>query len=158
VPGQRNEQKADMHGTDAHWRVPPALPVVKVAGALLLVALGLFLADGDRVRIGTASLAALGLLVWGVRDVVAPVRLAADPTGITVVSGYAGRRHLPWGAVERIAVDTRPRLGLRTETLEVDTGESLHLFGQYDLGAPPTEVAGVLRRLQAAYAPDGPAR
>ncbi|ROT34283.1 PH domain-containing protein [Micromonospora sp. HM5-17] len=142
----------------AHWRVRPALPVLKLTGAALLVALALLLGDGDAVRIGVAILAALGLLAWGVRDVVAPVRLAAGPTGVTVISGYAGRRHLPWEAIERIGVDTRPRLGLRTETLELDTGESLHLFGQSDLGDAPTEVAAVLRRMRTTYASGGFAR
>ncbi|MEO3821169.1 PH domain-containing protein [Plantactinospora sp. B24E8] len=127
--------------------------MVKIGAAVLLVALGALLAanDNDPVQLGIAVVAAAGLLVWGVRDLVAPVRLTAHPAGITVISGYAGQRHLPWTAVERIRVDTRPRLGLRTETLEVDAGESLHLFSRYDLGTAPTEVAETLRRLQATH-------
>jgi hypothetical protein len=46
--------------------------------------------------------------------------------------------------VEQISVDSRPRLGLRTETLEIDTGASIHLLSQYDLGAPPSDVAAAL--------------
>lgn len=140
-------------GAAPGWRVQPALPVVKIGAAVLLVALGALLAanDNDPVQLGIAVVAAAGLLVWGVRDLVAPVRLSADPAGITVISGYAGRRQLPWTAVERIRVDTRPRLGLRTETLEVDAGESLHLFSRYDLGTAPTEVAETLHRLQATH-------
>ncbi|MEW1585114.1 PH domain-containing protein [Micromonospora vinacea] len=127
------------------WRVPSSLPAAKLAGAVLLVALGLLFADGDPVRLAVAALAAAGLAGWAVRDLVAPVRLEVDPAGLTVIHGFAGRRLLPWSAVEAIAVDRRPRLGLTSETLEIDAGNSLHLFGRYDLGATPEEVAAVLR-------------
>ncbi|MGK5442560.1 PH domain-containing protein [Micromonospora sp. URMC 105] len=133
------------------WRVPPALPVVKLVGAVALVALGLLLSDGDPVQVALTVAVAAGLLGWALRDLLAPVRLAADPAGVTVVQGYAGRRHLPWQVVEAITVDRRTRLGLSTETLEIDAGESLHLFGRYDLGAPPDEVAETLRAVRAAH-------
>ncbi|MEV0805528.1 PH domain-containing protein [Micromonospora sp. NPDC050200] len=133
------------------WRVPPALPVAKLVGAVLLVALGLLLSDGDRVQLALTVAAAASLLGWALRDLLAPVRLAVDPTGVTVIHGYAGRRHLPWPAVEAITVDRRARLGLSTETLEIDAGDSLHLFGRYDLGAPPGEVAETLRAVRAAH-------
>jgi len=131
------------------WRVPPALPAVKLGGAAVLVLVALFVARHDRPGLTLAVAAALFLTVWGVRDLVAGVRLAADADGVTVVSGYAGRRRLPWAAIERIAVDTRTRRGLRSETLEVDTGEAIHLFSRWDLGAQPDEVAerlGEIRR------------
>ncbi|EEP72402.1 hypothetical protein MCAG_02729 [Micromonospora sp. ATCC 39149] len=127
------------------WRVPPVLPAVKLVGAAALVGLGLLFADGDRVRLVLAGVVAAGLAGWALRDLLAPVRLAVDPTGITVVRGFAGRRRLDWAAVEAITVDRRPRLGLSTEVLEIDAGESLHLFGRYDLDAPPGEVADALR-------------
>ena len=97
-------------------------------------------------------LAAAGLLIWAVRDLVAPVRLTADLAGVTVPSGYLGRRHIPWSQVERIVVDTRSRRGLRTEILEIDTGASLHLFSRYDLDASPTDVAAALRQVHASAA------
>jgi hypothetical protein len=127
------------------WRVPATLPAAKLAGAAGFVAIGVLLGDGDRVRLWLAGLAAAGLIGWGLRDLLAPVRLAADAEGVTVVTGYAGRRRLGWGEIDRITVDTRPRLGLRSETLEIDTGDSLHLLGRYDLGAAPDEVAATLR-------------
>ncbi|MGR6322718.1 PH domain-containing protein [Micromonospora soli] len=135
------------------WRVPVILPVAKLAGALVLVALGLLFAGGDRVQPVLAGLAAVGLAGWGLRDLVAPVRLAVDPEGITVIQGFAGRRRLPWPAVEAIRVERRTRRGLTAETLEIDAGESLHLFGRYDLNAPPEEVAEALRAARAAAAP-----
>ncbi|WKU03332.1 PH domain-containing protein [Micromonospora sp. HUAS LYJ1] len=127
------------------WRVPPVVPAVKLAGAVGLVALGLLLADGDPVRLTLAVAAAAGLATWAVRDLLAPVRLAVDAVGITVVRGYAGRRHLPWEAVEAVTVDRRTRFGLTGETLEIDAGETLHLLGRSDLGAPPAEVAEAVR-------------
>ncbi|WP_422772366.1 PH domain-containing protein [Plantactinospora sp. WMMC1484] len=138
------------------WRVETTLPVAKLGAAALFLALGVYFADGDPVRLGAGALVAAGLLGWGVRDLVAPVRLAVDADGITVIQGFAGRRHLPWPEIEQIRVDTRPRLGLATETLEIDSGRSLHLFSRYDLGTAPREVAEVLRTARASR-PSGPA-
>ncbi|MBM7491521.1 hypothetical protein JOD64_002743 [Micromonospora luteifusca] len=127
------------------WRVPTSLPVAKLVGAVLLVALGLLFADGDPVRLALAVLAAAALAGWAVRDLVAPVRLAVDAAGLTVIQGFAGRRRLPWSAIEAITVDRRQRLGTTSETLEIDAGDSLHLFGRYDLSATPEEVAAEVR-------------
>lgn len=132
------------------WRVPAALPAIKFAGAGALVALGLLLADGDPVRLTLTGLAAAALLVWAARDLLAPVRLAVDPEGLTVVSGFAGRRQLPWSQVTEIRVDQRARLGRSNAALEVDTGETLHLFGRFDLDADPVEVAAQLRAARPA--------
>jgi hypothetical protein len=129
------------------WRVSPALPALKLTGAAALALLGLVLGD-DAVRLALAAVAVAGLLAWAARDLLAPIRLAADTAGVRVISGYAGTRALPWERIERIRVDSRPRLGLRTETLEIDTGDTLHLFGQYDLNAPPAEVADRLNALR----------
>ncbi|MDG4794613.1 PH domain-containing protein [Micromonospora sp. WMMD1082] len=124
------------------WRVPPALPVVKLASAAALLALGLLLADGDLLRPVLGGLGAAALVAWGVRDLVAPVRLAVDVAGITVSAGWARRQHLPWSAVQTIRVQ-RGR-GFAGPALEIDTGDSLHQFGRLDLGADPAEVADAL--------------
>lgn len=131
--------------TASRWRVRPTVPVLKLTGAVVLVGLGLLLGAGDPVPIGVTVLAAAVLLGWAIRDLVAPVRLAIDPAGVTVIRGFAGRRHLDWARIERIAVDDRPRLGLRSQTLELDAGDSLHFFSRHDLGAEPDEVAEILR-------------
>lgn len=120
------------------------LPLVKLVGAGTLVALGLLFAEGDPVRLVLAGLGAAGLAVWAARDLLAPVRLAVDPSGVTVVTGFAGRRTLGWSAIESLAVDDRPRFGLRSQFLEIDTGDSLHLLSRHDLDADPTEVAALL--------------
>ena len=125
------------------WRVPPALPALKLTGAAVLLALALLLDGSDRVRLALAVLTAAAA-GWATRDLVAPVRLAVDPDGITVIQGFAGHRRLPWSAVEKVTVDRRARRGLTSEMLEIDAGESLHLFGRHDLGADPVEVAEAL--------------
>lgn len=129
------------------WRVAPAPTMVKFAGVLLL-ALVAASSGGERERLLLAGVAALALGVYGLRDVVAPVRLSADVDGVTVVSGYAGRRRIPWREVERVGLGEHRSLGLRTELLEIDAGESLHLFGWYDLGAPCDEVEAALADLR----------
>lgn len=136
------------------WRVPVKVPVLKLAGAAAFLAGGLLLADGDPVRLGLAVLAALGLTVWGARDLVAPVRITVDAQGVTVIAGFAGRRRLSWRQIERITLDQRTRRGLRAENLEIDTGDSLHVFGRYDLNAPPEEVAAVLRAAHERAVPE----
>ena len=127
----------------SHWRVPAFVPVLKLTGAVLLLLVGLLFAT-DEVTLAVAVVAAAGLAVWGARDLLARERLAADETGLTVVTGFARRRHIPWPAVEKIAVERRPHAGIRTETLEIDTGDAVHLFSKHDLGAPPEEVAAAL--------------
>lgn len=126
------------------WRVPVKVPVLKVVGAIAFLAGGLVLADGDPVRLALAVISAIALAAWAARDVVAPVRLAADAYGVTVIAGFAGRRRLAWRKIEKITLDQRSRRGLRSEILEIDTGESLHLFSRYDLDAPPEEVVATL--------------
>ncbi|MCZ7440779.1 PH domain-containing protein [Micromonospora sp. WMMC241] len=132
------------------WRVPRSLPLVKALGALAVTALGLLLAAGDPIRPALAGAVAAALLAWALRDLVAPVRLTVDPEGLTVIRGFAGRRRLPWAAVEAIRLDRRSRRGVTAETLEIDAGESLHLFGRRDLDAPLDEVAAALTAARSA--------
>lgn len=124
--------------------MPTALPALKLTGAVALLALALLLDGSDRIRLALAVLAAAALAGWAARDLLVPVRLAVDPAGITVVQGFAGRRRLPWSSIEKVTVDRRARRGLTSELLEIDAGESLHLFGRHDLGADPAEVAEAL--------------
>ncbi|OJF12758.1 PH domain-containing protein [Couchioplanes caeruleus] len=129
------------------WRVKPALPAVKLLGAAALIALVAAFGRRDPVQWVLVVVAGLGLAAWGFRDLIHPVRLAADITGVTVAVGFAGRRHLPWSRIERIRVDRRARRGIRSELLEIDAGESLHLFGAPELGAAPEDVARALQQL-----------
>jgi Bacterial PH domain len=135
------------------WRVAPATTFAKLAGAVLLGAVAAT-SGAERERLLLAAVGALALATYGLRDLLAPVRLAADTEGVTVVSGYAGHRRIPWREVERVGVGAHRTLGLRTEVLEIDTGESLHLFGRHDLGAPCDEVERVLLTLRGSAEED----
>jgi hypothetical protein len=129
--------------TGTEWRVSSGLVTLKIIGA---VAFGLI---PTAFGLNPASrwfgwVVTLGLAVYALRDLLAPVRLAADPDGVTVVSGFAGHRRLGWDEIERVRIDhTR-----RAEFLEIDAGESLYLFSRYDLGTSPTEALPALNRLR----------
>jgi Bacterial PH domain len=131
------------------WRVPAAPAVAKLAGAVLLAVVAAT-SGAERERLLLAAVAALAMAAWGLRDVLAPVRLAADEEGVTVVSGYARRRRIPWAHVERVGVGEHRGLGRRTPILEIDTGEALHLFSRHDLGAPCEEVERALTALRGS--------
>jgi len=129
--------------TSARWHVDRSLLVAKIIGvvafALIPQVLGLNL--GSR---WFGVLVAVVLAVYAARDVVAPVRLSADAEGVTVISGYAGHRRLAWSEIDRIRVDSRRR----SEFLEVDVEDALHLFSRYDLGMPPTDALAMLERVR----------
>ena len=132
------------------WRVKPVLPVTKLMGAVAALVLAAAFAEGDRVRWALAGVVALGVTGWAVRDLLVPVRLAADTAGVTVVTGIARRRHLPWSQVERVRVDTTVRRGLRTELLEIDAGDAIYLYSAHELGALPEDVATQLADLRVS--------
>ena len=120
------------------FRVPTRVPVVK-AGLAALVRVAA-LASGEPLAVVVGGLAAAGLTAYGLRDVLAPVRLAADATGLEVTRGYASRRHLDWSDVERVHVDERLRLGVRSQLLEIDADLELYLFSRFDLGTDPEDA------------------
>ena len=132
------------------WRIKPVLPVTKGMGAVAVIVLAVAFAGRDPVRWALAFVVALALAIWLVRDLIAPVRLAADAAGVTVLTGFARRRHLPWDQIERVRVDVSSRRGLRSEMLELDAGESISLFSAHELGALPEEVATALGDLRTA--------
>jgi hypothetical protein len=131
------------------WRIRPVLPVTKLLGAAAIVALVLAFGRDDPVQWFLTAAVGLGLAGWALRDLIAPVRLAADPDGITVVVGFAGHRRLGWSEIERVRLDRRDRLGVRTQLLEVDAGDHLYLFSRYDLGAEPEGVLDALLALRS---------
>ncbi|WP_163512712.1 PH domain-containing protein [Fodinicola acaciae] len=130
------------------WRVPTRYVVLKAAVTVAFAATGLLLGRGDRIALILTVSGTAALLAYALRDLLAPVRLSADGAGVRVVSGYCGHLDVPWSRVERIRVDERRRLGLRTETLEIDTGERLHLFSAGELGADCADVADQLTSLR----------
>ncbi|MEW9554369.1 PH domain-containing protein [Nonomuraea sp. NPDC050783] len=129
------------------WRVRRELAVFKILGAVACAGLAVYWWVGGDYRGVILAVPAAALIGgMGLRDLLAPVRLAADESGITVVHGFVGRRHVPWEAIRDVKVDVSRRYGRRSEMLEIDTGDHLHVFSAHDLGASPTEVAAELRR------------
>jgi hypothetical protein len=128
------------------WRVSPPLTWAKIA-AVVAFALVALLFRHETGRAVAAGFGAVLLGVYAARDLVAPIRLRADRAGVTVVTGYAGHRYLPWEQIERVRVYRGKRLGMVSEMLEIDAGESLHLFSTYDLNAPCEDVDETLHRL-----------
>jgi hypothetical protein len=134
------------------WRVDRRYAVAKVVGAALFALFGVVsLGDPGRLIVGLLAAVVLGALA--LRDLLAPVRVAADPGGVTVVAGFAGHRRLPWSQIERIRVDERNRLTLRSQLLELDTGDNLYLYSASELSSPVAEVAARLNAFRARYAP-----
>lgn len=125
------------------------LPVTKGLGAVAVLVLVFAFGREDPVQWVMAVAVAVALDAWALRDVVAPVRLAADREGITVVAGFARRRRLPWAQIEQVRLDRRERLGLPSEMLEVDADDALFLFSMHDLGADPHDVLAELEQLRA---------
>ena len=133
------------------WRIKPVLPVTKGLAAVAVLVLSFAFGRDDPIQWVMAGAVAIGLAGWALRDLVAPVRLAADIDAVTVVEGYARRRRLGWVEIERVRVDRRERLGLTTELLEVDSGEDIYLYSVHDLGADPRDVLAVLEELRAQH-------
>ncbi|GID97284.1 PH domain-containing protein [Amorphoplanes digitatis] len=131
------------------WRVKPVLPITKLLGAVAVVVLVAVSGREDPVQLVLGGVATAALTAWAARDLIAPVRLSADTSGVTVVTGFRRRRHLAWPQIERVRVERSERLGLRSSLLEIDAGESLHMFSTSDLGAEPEEVAEALNALRA---------
>ncbi|MFC4051683.1 PH domain-containing protein [Actinomadura syzygii] len=143
----RGEQGMDAE-RGRRWRVPPGQVAVKCAGAAAVTAL-VVLYSHDPQFMFLAIAAAVGLNALALRDLVAPVRLAADGAGLTVVTGYAGRRRVPWDEVSVIRVDERRRLLLHTRMLEIETTDDLHLLSAFDLGEDVHDVADELYRIRS---------
>src|SRR3954454_998668 len=102
APDEETEPAPADAGTGP-WRADRRLTVVKIIGVLVFGAAAVLVAD----QIGSVLLAIAALLCLGyaVRDLAAPVRLAADASGLTVIRGYLGHARLSWSDVERVTVD-----------------------------------------------------
>jgi hypothetical protein len=138
--------------TSAAWRVDKRLTVAKWAGAAIF-ALAAAIGFRDPGQLIVVGIAAVLLIVLGVRDLLAPVRLAAGPEGVTVATGFRGRRTIPWNQVEHIKVDARRGMLLRSQVLELDTGDQLYFFSVNELGAPCEEVVDTLARIRSRSGP-----
>jgi Bacterial PH domain len=127
---------------------PVRTALVAVAAGLLGLAAAVFVPDlPGRILVG---LAAAGLAVDAVRDLVVRPRLWAGPEGV-VVRTWGAPRRIPWHGL-RARVRATRRLGVLTRTLEIDVDPAvdddgvLVVLGRRDVGVPVEEVA---RRLRA---------
>jgi hypothetical protein len=151
-PQPRGGEPASAPVDSVSYRVDSRFTALKICGFAIFVLVALAFHD-DRAKLAFTGLAALVAGGYALRDLLAPVRLAADREGLTVVSGYAGHRRLEWEGIERIRLDERRRLGTRSAALEIDTGDHLYLLSPYDLGTDPAEAVEALARLTP---PTGP--
>jgi len=134
--------------TQVSFRVDRRLTALRVGGAVVFAVAALFAPDPAAMVFAIGAAVVLG--VYAVRDLVAPVRLAADTDGVTVVTGFARRHRLAWSEIDRLRLDERRRLGTRSELVEIDADEQLYLFSTYDLGTRCDEAVTALARLHTA--------
>jgi hypothetical protein len=123
----------------AQWRVPTTVPAVKLILAASLVVATVTLGR-DVIAAVAGLVVGAGLGLSGLRDLLAPVRLEADPEVLTVTTGFGARHRYLWSDVERIRIDDRRRLLGRSVLLEIDVNTNLYFLGRYDLGAHPQEA------------------
>jgi hypothetical protein len=135
--------------TEVRFQADRRFMWVKFVVAVIFVATPL-VAGSSVSGVVIGLIVALGLAIYGLRDVLAPVRLAADADGVTVVSGFAGQRRLRWDGIAQVRLDERSRYGGRQALLEIDEGETLHFFSRYDLGMPPTEALDLVLEVRGA--------
>lgn len=133
------------------WRIKPVLPVTKGLCAVAIVVLVFAFGRGDVVQWVIAGAVTLGLVIWAARDLIVPIRLSADTSGVTVVQGFGRRRWLPWDQIERVRLDRRQRLGTTTVLLELDADDTLVLFSMHDLGTDPHDVLAELDDLRTQH-------
>jgi hypothetical protein len=136
--------------TEVRFRCDQRFMWVKFIGAAIFIATPI-VARASATGLIVGAIVGAGLVVYGARDVLAPVRLAADTDGVTVTAGFAGHRRLAWSEIDRVRLDERSRYGGRQALLEVDAGESLHFFSRYDLGMPPAEALELLREVRGEH-------
>jgi hypothetical protein len=152
APGPRPQDAPAAPVDSVSYRVDGRFTAIK-AGGFAIFALAALAFHDDRSKLAFTAVAALVLAGYALRDIIAPVRLAADREAVTVVHGYAGHRRLEWDEIERVRLDQRRRLGTRAVALEIDTGEHIYLFSSYDLGTDPADAAAALDSLRPSTEP-----
>ncbi|MDT4892118.1 MAG: hypothetical protein QOE97_1153 [Pseudonocardiales bacterium] len=126
-------------------RFGPDRRITAATGGLALIAAAASALAADTGGRLLFALAALVLLAYTVSDLVFWPRIVASTAAGLDIRSPLGSEHLEWHEVEAVRADSRQRLGLRSVTLEIDTGTGLHVFGRRALGADPESVAGLIR-------------
>lgn len=134
----------DNSSASPRWAPAPALTALCwFATASALAAVFLLSDPRGRVLFGVAALVLAAISAHG--TLLRP-RLAADEQGIHLRTLH-GRVDLVW-AETRTRLRTTRRLGRDAETLEIEAGDQLFVFGRLELGADPRDVLDVLRALR----------
>ncbi|MDT4977451.1 MAG: hypothetical protein QOG98_3209 [Pseudonocardiales bacterium] len=124
-------------------RFGPDRRLTALSGVLALIAIvAAVLASDPAGRLLLAG-AALVLLAYTATDLIYWPRLTVSADGL-LVRTPATRGLIPWSEVEAVRADSRQRAGLRSVTLEIDTGDRLVVFSRRALGADPADVAGLI--------------
>jgi hypothetical protein len=134
-------------GKPVSVRFVPDVRITALAAVGSLVALVLAVEAAPTGRV-LFAIAAVVLGCYAVGDLAFRPRLEADPEGLRVRSPLA-RLTLPWSAVEAVRADERTRHGLRTVTLEIDSGDTVVVLSRRALGADPVAVARTLQAMAA---------
>lgn len=150
LPGGVLPSEQDNPPSQHEWRCPHSHVKLKIIAGLVL-AMITAASLGNPTQMTIMGLGTAVLLVLALRDVIVPVRLAADAEGIRVVRGFATLDRVAWADIERIRVDTRIRLSSTSRLVEIDTGETLYLLGASELGAPVDEVVQTLLRMSETH-------
>ncbi len=132
--------------TALRWGPRPAtfaaISALAAAGGLWFIVAG---STEDRLVAGAVSIAGLisAALLLRIRT-----RLTASLDGLRVGT-VAGVVTLAWHQVRGIEVVTRRRWGTSSQLLEVDLDDDgLLIFGRFDLGTDPAEVAAAISELR----------
>ncbi|HEY5880943.1 MAG TPA: PH domain-containing protein, partial [Nakamurella sp.] len=128
--------ETDFPGVGARtWRPPAAIIIglLILAGAAAVGA-GWPREPLDRLVAGVVALVLLVVAVLGWRR-----RLVGGPRGLLI-----GSRIIPWSMVRTVGCGRTKRMG--AATLEIDlVDDELIVFGRYELGSDPAEVADALQ-------------
>src|SRR5882762_10456538 len=85
---------------EKEWRADPRMRIVKFGLVVAFILMATLIHTTPTGR-AVAAVAAAAILVWAIRDLLTPVRLAADQQGVTVLTGFRDLRRIPWSEVQR---------------------------------------------------------
>ena len=133
------------------WATPAPMGALMVVGGIALGGAGLF-SGTDPAGMALMLIAAVLLLVLGAQSLWVRPKLAVQGRRLQVRTLFRGTCVYSFDDVRRAQVLTYPRFGRRVPHLELDLddeqahdGERLVIYGRWDLGANPLDVADALR-------------
>lgn len=141
----------NLQNARSEWATPAPMGALMVVGGIALGAAGLF-SGTDAAGMALMLLAAVLLLLIGGQSLWVRPRLAIQGRELHVRTLFRGTCSYSFDDVRRAQVLTYPRFGRRVPHLELDLddeqaheGERLVIYGRWDLGTNPLDVADALR-------------